>query len=239
MYLIANSKTRTVGVPTYLNARLHERWIDGGADEPMRYEWVCRTDTLPSRGQPLAFPDELWLISKDKKYDFDLYLAHAGILVSETMLDILDSADLKKFRIARVHAVNNKNENISTKQLFYIKQKDVLYGVDRIRSRYIQSKMGGELLYEASGEPSIAICRKLVVDPESAQGRNLFELHDLSGNNTFISNEIREKMGDNNIKGVDFIPVENYFEAERWKIQDLERDYGLPFDQISDANYTR
>ena len=73
------------------------------------------------RWEPVEFPEELWLISPDRKYKFDLREYYDGFVVSERFLSLLLSMEVQPFVYKEVFIVNKRKQSIVEAKYYFIK----------------------------------------------------------------------------------------------------------------------
>jgi len=69
----------------------------------------------------VEFPEELWLISPDRKYKFDLREYYDWFVVSERFLSLLLSMEVQPFVYREVFIVNKKKQSIIESKYYFIK----------------------------------------------------------------------------------------------------------------------
>ena len=70
--------------------------------------------------EPVEFPEELWLISYDRKYKFDLREFYDWFVVSERFLSLLLSMEVQPFVYKEVFIVNRRKQSIIESKYYYI-----------------------------------------------------------------------------------------------------------------------
>ena len=68
----------------------------------------------------VEFPEELWLISYDRKYKFDLREYYDWFVVSERFLSLLLSMEVQPFVYREVFIVNKRKQSIIESKYYYI-----------------------------------------------------------------------------------------------------------------------
>ena len=71
--------------------------------------------------EPVEFPEELWLISYDRKYKFDLREYYDWFVVSERFLSLLLSMEVQPFVYREVFIVNQRKQSIIESKYYIIK----------------------------------------------------------------------------------------------------------------------
>ena len=92
----------------------------------------------------MEFPEELWLISPDRKYKFDLRKYYDWFVVSERFLSLLLSMEVQPFVYREVFIVNKKKQSIIESKYYFIKfylMTDDL--IDKEKSVLQMEKTGG------------------------------------------------------------------------------------------------
>ncbi|MFD8780971.1 Imm43 family immunity protein [Kitasatospora sp. NPDC059599] len=103
--------------PVFLNGVIHEEFSDDGYDRPMHYAWHYATGGAPTAD----LPPELWLITKDRAYDFDFHTSFGGHVVSGDFLSLMRSTDTGRWQAARLHPVSTTGRRIARKDYFFVK----------------------------------------------------------------------------------------------------------------------
>lgn len=122
--------------PFGVTAMLHEEFIPKGYNVGMGYDWNTSSWSVIEGDNPFGFPDTLYLISKQRKQSFDCFNYASGLIVSKDFKDLLSEKDLQNFKIADLVVCNGKGENISDKQMFYMKQIPKIHLEDALKSDY-------------------------------------------------------------------------------------------------------
>ncbi|MFE3502465.1 Imm43 family immunity protein [Kitasatospora sp. NPDC059160] len=103
--------------PAFLNGLIHEEFSDDGHDRPMQYAWHYATGD-----SPLAdLPAELWLITKDRAYDFDFHTQFDGHVVSGEFLALMRATDTGGWQAAKLNVVSSKGRRIPAKDYYFVK----------------------------------------------------------------------------------------------------------------------
>ena len=117
--------------------------------------WSLRpTDHGPWRRgkwERVEFPEELWLISPDRKYKFDLREYYDWFVVSERFLSLLLSMEVQPFVYREVFIVNKRKQSIIEGKYYFIKfysKTDDL--IDKEKSVLQLEKTGGGKAYRTS-----------------------------------------------------------------------------------------
>lgn len=132
---------KSTGCPVFIDGMIHERFSAKGADTEMDYPWHWAGPD--ERLTPL--PDELWLITKDRKYSFDFRSAFNGYIVSAALLRAFDSVAGGGWDRAPLRVVNKKQEPISQLEYFFLRgNRDLIAAnaIDLEASRIVRRKDG-------------------------------------------------------------------------------------------------
>jgi hypothetical protein len=196
MQYFALGLRRQARCPEFVNGMLHEEFSPGGADRPMDQPWH-----FARAGSVLApLPPELWLITKDRAYDFGLRSAFGGQIVSAELFALMQRSAVGRPQVARLHTVSAKGLPVPGREYVFVKypRSDLLPTeelVDFDRSR-IDRRRGGDLkkVWE------LAFRRP----PE----RDLFLVDSIALLGVvFCSERFAEAARELDVKGVEFVPL--------------------------------
>ncbi|MDN3575946.1 Imm43 family immunity protein [Chitinimonas viridis] len=193
MYYVFERK-EGVGRPVFINGMLHEKFIEGGANVAMEYDWnFAAPPDLPAK-----LPEKLVLISKDKKYAFDLASDFNGQIISARLLSLMMPFGLEDWEISSLTVVNQKGVSIVDQDYFFIRlpitklQKDI---VDIEKSKLDVRKNG-----EIKKIWDLAI--------QSRSLPNIFMSNEISLINViFIGSEVAEKLQTVRLHGFNIVPA--------------------------------
>lgn len=174
----------------------------------MTYGWHGRAASVHS--QPFSFPDELWLVCKARRLDFDWLEKFDGYIVSDRFMEaVQDHTDL--FKIARVNVVDNAGADISARPMYFMKFRKIVYGVDMERSVWFQSVLSGQpLVSQKDGSPVVAAFKEIVLR-EEISAYDIVELCDSIGAKLLISDRIRKRLMNDRLTGMSFIRPSEYY----------------------------
>ncbi|GLR14222.1 hypothetical protein GCM10007907_30120 [Chitinimonas prasina] len=193
MYYVFERK-EGVGCPVFVNGMLHEQFMEKGANVAMEYDWVfAAPPDLPAK-----LPEKLVLISKDRKYAFDLASAFNGQLISARLLSLMTPFGLEDWEISSLTVVNQKGVSIVDQDYFFIRlprtkrQKDI---VDIEKSKLDVRKNGEikkiwDLAIQSRSLPSIFMSNEV-------------SLRDV----IFIDAEVAEKLQTVPLRGLNIVPA--------------------------------
>lgn len=114
IYAIFKKKDKSC--PTLLNGILHTEFFEKdpfGARESDAAKW--RT----IKNIKTELPKELWFVSKDRSYAFDLRWDSQGFFISSEFLNLLLKFGINNFQYTKLHMVNKHKESISLKEYYY------------------------------------------------------------------------------------------------------------------------
>lgn len=69
----------------------------------------------------VELPKELWFITKDKHYSFDLRHDSGGFFISNNLLQLFDKLNTTNFTSTKLHILNKQLQSVSDKQYQYVK----------------------------------------------------------------------------------------------------------------------
>jgi hypothetical protein len=78
-------------------------------------------DWREKRNIKIDLPKELWFVTRDKCYSFDLRFDSGGFFVSDGFLSLLNEFGIKNYVAARLNMLNRKLEVLPDKSYHYIK----------------------------------------------------------------------------------------------------------------------
>ena len=147
--------------------------------------------------EPVEFPEELWLISYDRKYKFDLREFYDWFVVSERFLSLLLSMEVQPFVYREVFIVNQRKQSIIESKYyiikFYLKTDDL---IDKEKSVLQLEKTGwvkriGRLCIREN-----VTWEAFVISPSPIS------------NTLFVSEEFRQRCKGMKLIGIKFSPSE-------------------------------
>lgn len=206
--------TTKIGVPIYLAGTLQEKFIPK--------ESYINEGSLPSVNDSYSWrmgwlntdeiPEKLYLINKNKKVDFDYYLAPngGGFIISEAFKNIFDAQEHPNYIATTLEVVNRNGEKNTTKQYWYIVIKEDVEAVDFGKSQLNQ-------IVEPDGRfgirfPSILkYGSRLVLNSELFHPKDIFFIYQPYLRNYLFCNEAtKQEILDNKIKTIRFIELKNF-----------------------------
>ncbi|MGE8035583.1 Imm43 family immunity protein [Lysinibacillus sp. NPDC093692] len=119
-------KKEGIFCPTYLEGIMHTEFFE---KDPFEARDSDDGEWRSSRNIVTELPEEIWFVSKDIKYDFDLRCEVGGFFVSLEFLNLLQKFGINNFQYTKVYMVNKHKESISSKEYFYVRFFDKLEDV--------------------------------------------------------------------------------------------------------------
>ena len=145
----------------------------------------------------VEFPEELWLISYDRKYKFDLRVYYDWFVVSERFLSLLLSMEVQPFVYREVFIVNKRKQSIIEGKYYFIKfysKTDDL--IDKEQSVLQMEKTGGIKRIERLCIRENATWEAFVISPSPIS------------TTLFVSEEFRQRCKGMKLIGIKFSPSE-------------------------------
>lgn len=145
----------------------------------------------------VELPEELWLISPDRKYLFDIRWFHYGFVVSERFLELLLSDSTQPF-VHREVFIRNRKRIITEGRYYYLRfYSDTSNLIDKDRSQLSYNKKHGYIS---------AIKHLSIVEDVPW---NVFMISDaVLLDKLFISESFRQKCLDLKLIGSDILPAQ-------------------------------
>ena len=147
--------------------------------------------------EPVEFPEELWLISYDRKYKFDLREFYDWFVVSERFLSLLLSMEVQPFVYREVFIVNQRKQSIIESKYyiikFYLKTDDL---IDKEKSVLQLEKTGWVKRIERLCIRENVTWEAFVISPSPIS------------TTLFVSEEFRQRCKGMKLIGIKFSPSE-------------------------------
>ncbi|SNQ45104.1 Imm43 family immunity protein [Cellulophaga lytica] len=210
-YLIKNNDTLS-GVPIFLDAVLSEQFDKKDPMPPMRYDWRRKT----SEGRKAPFPDELYLVAKNKLLKSDYISDFGGFIVSKEMLKIIEASRVKPFDKVKLNTLGWKGKKITDKEYYFIdylfnnrleniNYQKSLFAWDISELKY--SKKTKEQLKEIEYSAFIKGFKEIFLDDTKF---DVFQLRNSKISGHLICNEnFKQEVIKNNLYGMEFIELPN------------------------------
>ncbi|MFT9818279.1 Imm43 family immunity protein [Lysinibacillus sp. NPDC056185] len=180
--------------PTYLEGIIHTEFFE---NDPFEARDSDAGEWRNSRDNMTEMPEEVWFVTKDIKYNFDLRLARGGFFVSLEFLNLLQKFGINNFQYTKAYMVNKHKESISSKEYFFVRFYNKLKDeIDMEKSNIEFYKQDGRI--------------KKIWDLQLKKSDNLPDVFLL--NNTrllsilFCSEEFKKEAEKLKLKGITFVP---------------------------------
>lgn len=96
--------------------------------------------------EALAFPDEVWLNTGERKLDFDLRVDMHGLIVSQAARDVLGDALGAHFKVAALTVVNRKGAVITPGQMWFAKPFEQKKVWDETKTVQVDREVPGDFM---------------------------------------------------------------------------------------------
>ncbi|MFJ7979110.1 Imm43 family immunity protein [Lysinibacillus xylanilyticus] len=187
-------KKEGIFCPNLLEGIMHTEFFEKDPFEPRESddgEWRTTKNIMTE------LPEEIWFVSKDRRYDFDLRWQDGGFFVSLEFLNLLKKFGIDNFQYTNLYMVNKHKESISSKEYFFVRFYDKLEDViDMEKSNIEFYKQNGRIkkIWDLQLESSTIL-------PEVFQINNirLFRV-------MFCSEEFKKEAEKLKLKGIAFVP---------------------------------
>lgn len=189
--------------PTFIDGVLSESFYPGVYDEGMSANWH-----YAGPGETLeALPAKLFLITKDKRYDFDFRSAFNGHIVSRRFFSVFRALKTGHWEVAELEILTPKGEKIIADNYYFIRQR---VG-DRETIEIIDSAQS-TIDYRKNGE--IKHISRLVIKP--AVELDFFSIYDTSLlGYLFLSSAAAETLKNIDLKGAEIVNAEEIGKIEQ------------------------
>jgi hypothetical protein len=123
-YYFITSDTSKIGVPILLEAGLYDKFTE--KDCYIKEYWYPPAPTpTPAWNRPInagiEMPEQLFLINKHRKIDFDFYPKEYGFIISSKFKEIIDQIKHPSYVASKLQVVTRENEVNTKKDYWYIK----------------------------------------------------------------------------------------------------------------------
>lgn len=180
--------------PTLLEGILHTEFFEKNPFEARDSddgEW--RT----TRNIVTELPKELWFVSKDRGYEFDLRWDSEGFFISSEFLNLLLKFGINNFHYTKLHMVNKHKKSISSKEYYYVRFYDRLEDViDMEKSNIEFYKQNGRIkkIWDLQLKKSNILPGVFLIDNTKIL------------NILFCSEEFKNETEKLKLKGITFVP---------------------------------
>lgn len=222
-YFVLKNNFKKRGVPPVINAVLAECFNIKHPMPPMSgYSWTCIDK------EKRIYPNELYLVSKDRFYNFDYVGFWDGYIISENFKNLLDVYSNFSYKEISLHVIGWKGNVITDKKYFFIEIPNIEWvdAIDYDKSFFCLNeyfiKLKGldvnEVIAKKDFYMNIKKYTSISLDSKKCNSNNIFKLldgviHDLVCDDIFYN-----KMNELDIYGVDVIDLDNiehYFDYYR------------------------
>lgn len=179
--------------PTLLEGILHTEFFE---KEPFEARDSDAGEWRTTKNIITELPKELWFISKDRKYEFDLRWDSEGFFISIEFLNLLLKFDIKNFQYTKLHMVNKRKESIASKEYYYVRFYDRLEDViDMDKSNIEFYKQNGRIkkIWDLQLKSTITFPDVFLIN--NTRLLNII----------FCSEEFKEEAENLNIMGINFV----------------------------------
>ncbi|MGE7913707.1 Imm43 family immunity protein [Lysinibacillus xylanilyticus] len=187
-------KKEGIFCPTYLEGIMHTEFFE---KDPFEARDSDSGEWRTTRNIKTELPEELWFITKDIKYAFDLRWDSQGFFISTEFLKLLLKFGINNFQYTKLHMVNKHKESITSKEYYYVRFYDRLEDVIDMEKSNIE-------FYKQDGRI------KKIWDLQLKESNTLPDVFLI--NNTslssilFCSEEFKKEAEKHKLKGIIFVP---------------------------------
>lgn len=208
-YILNNDKNKT-GVPVLLNAVLAEEFNPQNPMPPMvGYSWCCayRNERI--------YPDELYLISKDRLYTFDYIRFWDGYVVSSEFLELIKSFSSFRYNIVKLNVIGWKGVKITDKKYYFIEIpiSEWIDAIDFEKSVFMLDDYMLELkglnkeqvIAKKNYFTNIKAYKSIHIDSSRCKNNQIFQVRDNIIQDLICSQEFLNELEKSNIYGIGVI----------------------------------
>lgn len=91
---------------------------------------------------PIELPKQLWFVTRDRSYDFDLRFNSGGFIVSHIFLGLLQRYASTPYVSTPIHMVNKFGDSVTRKEYYYIRFYNYTDLIDHAASNIIYNDKG-------------------------------------------------------------------------------------------------
>ena len=180
--------------PTYLEGIMHTEFFE---KDPFEARDSDAGEWRTTRNIMTELPEELWFITKDIKYAFDLRWDSQGFFITSEFLNLLLKFGISNFQYTKLHMVNRHKESISTKEYYYVRFYDRLEDIIDMEKSNIE-------FYRKDGR------MKKIWDLQLKESNTLPDVFLINNTNLssilFCSEEFKKEAEKLKLKGITFVP---------------------------------
>ena len=144
----------------------------------------------------VEIPPELWLVTSDRLYSFDVYPYSGGFIASQQFIDLLTDFQIDNYERRNIKVVSKRKEFIKAKNYSFIKFHNGIDAIDLERSKLDRDKQGGyikkfhEIYLTNDHKPDLFVINGLVLT-----------------NRLFCSHRFKSRAEELKINGIAYIPA--------------------------------
>lgn len=171
----------------------------------------------------LAFPDELWLNTGERKLDFDIRLDMHGLLLSERLADFMGGDFAETFKVAKLHMVNRKGADISARPMLYAKPRNPATVFDPDATVFARGMVTTGLF------PQEVDLAERIALREDLNGPIVYPR--LHSDFVLISDAVADWLRNNSANGIDIVPADGFCDRynDRFTLLDVDGNPVSPF----------
>ena len=99
-------------------------------------------DWRNSVNAPVELPKQLWFVTRDRVYNFDLRFSSEGFIVSHVFLELLQRHTSTPYVSTPVYMVNKFGDSVAKKEYYYIRFYNYTDLIDHTSSNIVYDKKG-------------------------------------------------------------------------------------------------
>ncbi|KTB71974.1 Imm43 family immunity protein [Pseudomonas syringae] len=193
-YTLAYRKDKNC--PIFIDGVIHEAFSTGAYNRGMSQDWH-----YADPGEPKAkLPESLVLITKDKRYEFDLRTSFEGHIVSERFWSALKTLNIGSWEVAKLDIVSPKGVPMEQGGYYFIRQQ-----MSELVSAGVIDLDKSSITYRKTGE--IKSIESLILTSEATL--DFFEIDETTLLDiVFLSPAAAELVNQLNLKGVEIVSTE-------------------------------
>ncbi|MEO1347141.1 MAG: hypothetical protein AAFV74_23635 [Pseudomonadota bacterium] len=175
------------------------------------------------REKALAFPDELWLNTGERKLDFDIRLDLHGLILSERLTSFMGDDFAGTFKVAKLHVVNRKGSDISARPMVYAKPRNPVPVFEPETTVFVRGMVTTGLF------PQEVDLAERIVLREDLSGPIVYPR--LHSDFVLISDAVADWLRKESANGVDIVPVDGFCDRynDRFTMMDADGNPVSPF----------
>jgi len=192
IYAIFKKKEKSS--PTLLEGILHTEFFE---IDPFEARKSDAGQWRTTKNIKTELPKELWFVSKDRSYAFDLRWDSQGFFITSEFLNLLLKFGISNFQYTKLHMVNKHKESITSKEYYYVRFYDRLEDIIDMEKSNIE-------FYRKDGR------MKKIWDLQLKESNTLPDVFLINNTNLssilFCSEEFKKEAEKLKLKGITFVP---------------------------------